>query len=820
MSLELYIDNGFKLFLCRPDKSPDIPKGESWQDEKWHIDLEKATTLQNTGHMIGAWIPEDIIVIDLDRHEGKKDGLESFKKVKEILNLDISFVDDTATVRTAGNGFHVFFNVGENHGIKQGEIIIKKEKTGIDIKTNSGYVIASGSPGYETLCDYEPMLCPDVLKDYLYENRTQNKKVKKTNSRPVENKKLLKPKLLKSILTKVPVENFRSNDRWQEFITSAIATTGQSEEVAEILENWSNSDPNYSGDRSILNRIESFNSEGGITTGSFIMFLREENVTPYMINQVVKLDSITATITEGEQSESELPFKEPDYYELSESKYVKEFFVTCGNSAAKNILFEAFNGNVLHVKGEKENYFFNGSRWEVLKDYYSIVYTILFRVAKIYYAKCDDGKENQDRMMKVVNSINDTTWKSKTITEINAMIREDQVKWDSPTIRETVTTIDGVIDFSNNIIEKRQGFRGEFRLKHVNYTTDEILNAEHPNFYCSFMQEVFPDFETYKMAMQLVSLCITGNAEKRIFQLWEGDGANGKSTLIDIIKHVLTGKTNTYDPKLLMPDKYGSKMGVTPELYSFRGSYAAVGTEVDQSGEFSMGVIKNLTGDDTITANPKYKDQVEFDATWQLILAVNDLPRFSGTDSAFIDRLYIVPFVMTFPKTENEIENLLNKGVLPEKIGKRKNKTKMMKNILSQKAGIIKSMINEYLELQNEYDGIITESEQSKNKKAFYIQDNDDLGNFLENMCEIEPDSFCSSEEITEAFKDYMGLKKASSKWIISNLKKHYKTIKSDTRMVLVEKPTGGYEKKRRRGLSGVSIKQAEFVASMEEMNV
>ena len=157
-----------------------------------------------------------------------------------------------------------------------------------------------------------------------------------------------------------------------------------------------------------------------------------------------------------------------------------------------------------------------------------------------------------------------------------------------------------------------------------------------------------------------------------------GENGAGKSTLIDIIKHVLTGKTNTYDPKLLMPDKYGSKMGVTPELYSFRGSYAAVGTEVDQSGEFSMGVIKNLTGDDTITANPKYKDQVEFDATWQLILAVNDLPRFSGTDSAFIDRLYIVPFVMTFPKTENEIENLLNKGVKPERIGTRKNKTKMM----------------------------------------------------------------------------------------------------------------------------------------------
>ena len=45
------------------------------------------------------------------------------------------------------------------------------------------------------------------------------------------------------------------------------------------------------------------------------------------------------------------------------------------------------------------------------------------------------------------------------------------------------------------------------------------------------------------MANELVSLCISGNTEKRIFQLWEGEGSNGKSTLIDIIKEI-----NIYHP--------------------------------------------------------------------------------------------------------------------------------------------------------------------------------------------------------------------------------------------------------------------------------
>lgn len=806
MSLEIYYECGFKLFPCLVDKKPDVPYNESWKDDKWHIDIEKAESLQNTGTMIGAWIPDDMIVIDLDRHPGDPDGVESFKKIKDDLDLSINFIDDTTVIKTAGGGFHLLFYVGKNHNIKQGEIKINKEKTGIDIKTNSGYVIASGSPGYETICDFEPAELPERLKDFIIDNRGKPAEKKEIKEESETKSKLLPPKLLKSILTKIKVENFRSNDRWMEFMMSAIATSGTSEKVVSILEEWSTSDSEYSADRSISNRIESFTKDGGISVGSFIMYLREENLSPYMINQVIKLDSITAAIMDGEQNESELPFEEPNYHELAETKYMKEFFHTCGNSAAKNILYEAFNGNIMHVKGEKETYYFNGSRWKILTDYYSVVYTILFRVSKIYYAKCDEGKENQDRLMKIVNAINDTTWKSKTITEANAKIRVDGVNWDSPAIKETITTKDGVIDFSKKSIEKRIGYRGEFRLKYIEYTCDEILNARPPENFNTFMSEIFPDPGTLKMAYQLVSLCISGNADKRIFQLWEGDGFNGKSTLIDIIKKVLEGKTNTYNPQLLMPDFYG-KSGVTPELVTFRGSYAAVGVEVEQGKEFSMGIIKNLTGGDTITANPKHKAQIEFDPTWQLILAVNDLPKFNALDGAFIDRLFILPFEMTYPRNDDDIKELLRKGIPKDKIGKRKNKTKLLASIFEEKAGIIRTMITDYIDVQNFHDGRILESDESKGKKSFYIQDNDDFGDFIENMCIVEREGFCSSEEIIEAFKDYMGFKKASSKWVISNIKKYNRMITSTSREVMISGEFNSIEKKRRRGLSGIRVK-------------
>lgn len=836
MSLEVYQENGFKFFPCRSDKSPDTlgfwpedkerkkynkktgneKKNYDWMQPENHISIDKAEELQKTGTMIGAWIPEDLIVIDLDKHEGKADGLKSFQDVKKQLVLDINFVDDTTVIQTGGGGFHVFFFVGNDHTFSQGALKLNNEEIGIDIKTNKGYIIASNSPGYTYLCESDPMELPEKLNLWLTEVQ-KNSKIAiedKTNIDTEDNRKTISPKLLKSILGKTDIKNFRSNDRWLQFIMSAVSASGSSSSVIGLLEEWSNSDPEYSEDRSILNRIESITENGGITIGTFISTLREEGLSPYLINQVVKIDSITMAVLDGEAIESKLPIEEPDYDKIIELPEMKEFFTIQGNSSAKTILYNAFKGNIIYNKGEKESFYFNGSRWEVLKDMYSIVYTILFRCAKIYYMNSHEGKENQDRMMKIINSINDTTWKSKTITELNAMIREDGVNWDSIAIRESITTKDGVIDFSNGKLITRDGKRSEFRLKYIDYTTEEIINSPEPTHYNNFMRSTFPDEETLFMANELVSLCISGNTEKRIFQLWEGEGSNGKSTLIDIIKEIMKGKTNTYPPKMLMPDKYDRGLSVTPELATFQGSYAAVGIEVDQSSEFSMGIIKNLTGGDTITANPKHKAQIEFDPTWQLILAVNDLPRFNSLDGAFVGRLCILPFVMSFPRDESEELDFLKKGIKPKQIGEKKDKKKMLTEIYSQKAGIIRFMIETYCNLEKN-SGYVKQSPESLEKKKYYIRDNDDFGKFIDDNCVIETDAFCSSEEITEAFKDYMGMKKASPKWVISNVKKHNKQIQSDSRDIII-KSEYGEERKRRRGLTGVRLKtQMEIVSSM-----
>ncbi|MBE3039278.1 MAG: bifunctional DNA primase/polymerase, partial [Chloroflexi bacterium] len=645
MSLEIYEQYGFKFFLCKADKTPDIKTGhkdaagkwqpDSWQDPKLHITREQAEDWQKKGRMIGAWLPEDVIVMDLDRHEGKPDGVAQFNKIKEQYNVQaIAFQSDTYCVRTKNGGFHVFFTA-EGHTFRQGG-----KAPGIDLKTHAGYVIAVGSPGYQEISTAEPMALPDTLAAWLESCQSEPEKAQaapKADDTPV----LLPAGQFKRILNKIDVTHFRSNDRWLQFITSCIATAGNAKAVLDALEEWSKGDPEYTGDRSVVKRIESFEQDGGITIGTFIQFLHEEDISSHLIKKVISFDKAQSFLVKAEQAEIELPFQDPDYEELSFTVEAGEFYSYQGNRAAAVLLARALRGKVIFVEGEEKRYFFfDGNRWARLPDRYEIIYTILFRIAKLKHA--EKPNNNTEAISQVISALNSKQWKENTASELAVKdgIFREVVKWDSVSIKETVTTKDGVLDFSTRELKTRKGLPEEYRRSHVPYTSREIIDASTPEKYIEFLHDTFPNEDTFWTARYASSTCISGNANRRTFQIWVGDGYNGKSTWIDVIKKTLGEKAKGYGTNILLEQKFQS-LGTTPELAEFEGAYVMFGIEVDSGKKFQLSIIKNLTGGDDITVNPKYQHVRDIKATWQLVFACNELPSFNESDEAFIDRLLI-----------------------------------------------------------------------------------------------------------------------------------------------------------------------------------
>ena len=847
MSLEVYKENGFKFFQCNPDKSPSAPgfwpKDEArkkynkatgkeeqnfgWMESENQLTIEAAEMLQSMGEMIGAWIPEDIIVIDLDRHPDKPDGVKAFKEVKEKYNIISNITEETFTVVTGGNGYHIFLYANKNHGFKQGSLKENGEDIGIDVKTNSGYVIACGSPGYHLhpdVGDLDIMEMPESIRIWLeFENKKSEPKKEKPKQ---DNKTFLPVSLLSKILNKLSIEEFNSNDKWYDLIVSAISTSGNSDEVINALSKWSAGDSRYNVEQA-EKRIRSFDSDGGITPGTFVMILKEHNISQYFIKKVLSFSLSVELYVNMRDDGQALPFPEPNYDEISDSKEANELFLTAGNSVAATLLGFAIHQYIIYCDTEKKFYLFDGNRWSEFHDMFSITYTVLIRLCKFMFAKKRGTDVAGENFLKLVKAINKTHWKIDVLKELQCRdgVLYPTVDWDSPNLKETLTTMDSVIDFTNNHMITRKGEREEFRKSCVPYNTDEIINAGKPVKYNEFLTGLFPDPDTLLTARQSSSMFISGNA-KKVFQVYHGGGDNGKSTWIEIEKELLGPKAHTYSTSLILNSKYGDDK-LPSEVTEFIGKYVLFGSEVERGKKLSLGKLKNFTGQDTIGARPLYEKERTFAPTWQMILSVNDLPFFDGTDRAFIGRLLVLPFEKTFVDCEESKEDLIAKGNDRDLISLIIDSDKLKKDIRIEFPAIINQKIKDYIDLKNNYKGIIKQSDKCRAHKESYISENNDIENFIVDMCIISVDKGCfvSSEKLAEAYKDYSGLSKISSSFVTRGITRSRQEVIKDVDVINKEQPTS-YDsrimenvKVRRRGLRNIRLKTIEETEQESNLN-
>lgn len=817
-NLEIYDSHGFKFFPCKADKSP-ATKGD-WKDPANHISKDKAEELQKTGQMIGAWIPENVIVIDLDKHEGKKNGFTSYNEIVKKYNVNVK-LGDTFAVKTAGGGLHIFFFCDNEYR--------QNSKTeSIDLKTHSGYVIAAGSPGYQVYWEANIMDIPFELEQWLIDCESSEKKVeskKDTTKDKKKKSKKLSLSNLKKILSKIPATDFRNNDKWIEFIFSAIATCGESDEVCEALTDWSMTDPQYQDEeRNVAKRIQASHEEGGISPGTFIHTLREQNLSEKLINSVLKSIAVNEVLVISEQHEKKLPFPEPDYNELIELPYVSEFFnFPAANTAAASILEEALMGKVIYVHSEdKKSFYFDGNKWQELYDLYSVVYTILYRVIKIYYAELPREKENNDNFIKCVRAFNEKKFKEQTWKEFVSRkgIYNESIEWDSPEIAETITCSDGVIDFREYKKMERKGLPAEFRKTFINCTVEEILGAKDPERFIQFLNEIFPDSDTCLMAKMTLSLSISGNASKRLFQLWHGGGRNGKSVLLELIHYVLGDeKAYKHETDLIVEQKWKTEKY---DQINFRGKYFCYSSEVNKYQKLNIERIKDLTGYERINARQIFQERQSFRPTWQLVFVSNDLPDFTA-DFAITDRIMILPFEVRFYKTDEEKQKFIERDHVSESfLMPAIEAHKLRPELEKERHAILNFLIDRYIELQTKYQGIIPVSARSLIKKQKYIDDNDETAIFIKEYCHIDlnnEDLFVTTEEISDCYRDFIGKSKLSDRVIITAIMEYEPRLVKTSRMIEIEDGTMYNEKKKKqkRGLKHIGLLTNDEVALMAE---
>ena len=194
------------------------------------------------------------------------------------------------------------------------------------------------------------------------------------------------------------------------------------------------------------------------------------------------------------------------------------------------------------------------------------------------------------------------------------------------------------------------------------------IHARSP-FFEQFIMDILPDPDTREAVLRYLGYCLTGetNAQKALFII--GSGANGKSTLLNVISRLLGFDYSASVPITFFSEhSLRSKSGPTPERAMLIGKRFIQVDEIKAGEVLDAGEFKLLTGSDMIPFRDMYKNMDIFSPTHKFIFSGNFLPELKNNNDGGLNRRLMVA---EFPRKFNQNQcnpYLLNMLTTPESL--------------------------------------------------------------------------------------------------------------------------------------------------------
>jgi putative DNA primase/helicase len=225
-----------------------------------------------------------------------------------------------------------------------------------------------------------------------------------------------------------------------------------------------------------------------------------------------------------------------------------------------------------------------------------------------------------------------------------------------------------------------------------------------------------------RFLQKAVGYSLTASASEQVMFIFLGGGANGKSTFIKVILSLL-GDYALQTPTETLVVKKGN--GIPNDVARLKGARFVAAVEAENGKQLAEVLVKQLTGEDKITARFLYREFFQFEPTFKLFLAANHKPTIKGTEHAIWRRIKPVPFNVTIPAEERDKQ-------LGEKLRK-------------ELPGILRWAVEGCLLWQKEGLGDPESVIEATNE---YKSEMDVIGDFIAESCEVAPEAKTPSNDL------------------------------------------------------------------------
>ena len=283
-------------------------------------------------------------------------------------------------------------------------------------------------------------------------------------------------------------------------------------------------------------------------------------------------------------------------------------------------------------------------------------------MAKTHPDEEDLWDERAKACYKIINKLKDVGFKEKIMKECADLFYEYKFLEKLDSKRHLLGFENGVYDLEKH--EFRDGIPEDFmsystKINYIELTEDDdehIQNIE------LFLSQILPNESVREYVLRLFSSFLTGKIGHEKIHFWTGSGGNGKSKIIELFEMCL-GDYCCKLPVSIFSRSRAASNACTPELVRTKGKRFVSLQEPDSDVPFNVGLMKELTGGDTIQARGLHKDPIEFKPQFKLILICNDLPEIQRMDGGVERRLRVVEFKSKFvpnPDENNPNEYLMD----------------------------------------------------------------------------------------------------------------------------------------------------------------
>lgn len=168
-----------------------------------------------------------------------------------------------------------------------------------------------------------------------------------------------------------------------------------------------------------------------------------------------------------------------------------------------------------------------------------------------------------------------------------------------------------------------------------------------------FIREVTEsDDHMQVLLQQAVGYSLTGDtSEQVIFILW-GEGANGKSTFLEVIATLLGDYATKTPTETLLVKRFDA---IPNDVARLRGTRFVYAVEAEANRKLAESLIKQMSGGERLTARFLRAEFFEFMPECKLFLCTNHKPQIVGTDHAIWRRIRFIPFTMKLEPDKQDL---------------------------------------------------------------------------------------------------------------------------------------------------------------------